>query len=112
MNDLNQTMYDLCSYHSGPVYVDSWITSKTDLTTENYGNAPQPFTNRLGIPAEEWNQTQDVYVLRSCVLTPFLAKHTTYDEYWGNFIKTMKKNMQAIVECEEAAGLDHAQRAA
>ncbi len=103
MNDLNQKIYDLCSYHAGPVYADSWITSKTDLTIDNYGNAPESFAAGLGIPRAEWEKVRDVYVMRSCVLTPFLAKHSTYEEYWGNFMKTMKKQIAKILEAEQWA---------
>lgn len=37
-----------------------------------------------------------VYVLMSCVLTPFLTDNTTYAEYWGNFMNTMR-NVLAFV---------------
>jgi len=100
MNEFNQKIYDLCSFHAGPVYADDWITSKTDLSIDNYGEAPKAFTAELGIPEREWDKIQDVYVLRSCVLTPFLVKHTTYEEYWHNFMKTMKKKITQVVELE------------
>ncbi len=112
MNDLNQQIYDLCSYHSGPVYADKWITSKTDLTIDNYGNAPEPFTTQLGIPRQQWEKVRDVYVMRSCVLTPFLAKHSTYEEYWGNFIKTMKNQIAKILESEHWDKTEKGRRAA
>jgi hypothetical protein len=31
MDKLNQKIYEQCSYNSGPVFNDDWITSKTDL---------------------------------------------------------------------------------
>ena len=37
MNALNQAVYEQCSYKSGPVYVNDFITSKTALTREEYG---------------------------------------------------------------------------
>jgi len=112
MNDLNQKIYDLCSYHAGPVYADNWITSKTDLTIDNYGNAPESFTTRLGIPRQEWDKVRNVYVMRSCVLTPFLAKHSTYEEYWGSFIKTMKNQIVKILESEQWAETERQRRIA
>ena len=90
MNDLNQRIYDLCSYRSGPVYADEFITSKTELTRDSYGEVPRGLAEKLGIPAEEWDSIHSVYVLRSCVLTPWLAANTTYEEYWAHFLKTMK----------------------
>lgn len=113
MNDLNEKIYKLCSYSGGPVYADNWITSKTDLTSGNYGNAPQSFTARLGIPEQEWERVRDVYVMRSCVLTPFLAKHSTYEEYWGNFKKTLKMQITKVIESKQLAErTDRQQRAA
>ena len=103
MNEFNQNIYDLCSFHAGPVYADSWITSKTDLSVDNYGDAPKAFTSGLDIPGAEWGKVQDVYVLRSCVLTPFLEKHTTYEAYWNNFMKTMKKKIEETLDTERLA---------
>jgi len=96
MDKLNQKIYEQCSYNSGPVFNDDWITSKTDLAYEDYGDAPKPFVARLGIPAEEWDAVRSVYVIRSCVLTPFLTNNTTYAEYWDNFMNTMR-NVLAFV---------------
>lgn len=96
MDELNQKIYEQCSYNSGPVFNDDWITSKTDLAYADYGDAPKPFVARLGIPAEEWDAVRSVYVIRSCVLTPFLTNNTTYAEYWGNFMNTMR-NVLAFV---------------
>ncbi|KYK34635.1 MAG: tyrosine decarboxylase [Theionarchaea archaeon DG-70-1] len=98
MNELNQTIYDHCSYKAGPVYADSFITSKTELSVDNYGNAPVTFITNLGIPPSEWDKIQSVYVLRSCVLTPYLTCHTTFEEYWDNFMNTMKKILKSIVD--------------
>ncbi|MBU0573026.1 MAG: tyrosine decarboxylase [Candidatus Margulisbacteria bacterium] len=98
MNDLNQKLYEQCSYSSGPVYKDDFITSKTSLDTDSYGNAPLKFVEKLGITKYEWEKTKSVYVLRSCVLTPFLDRHSTYDEYWANFMNTMKSKLDVIIK--------------
>ncbi|MBU7013091.1 MAG: tyrosine decarboxylase, partial [Theionarchaea archaeon] len=97
MNDLNETIYDHCSYKGGPVYSDSFITSKTVLSAENYGDAPRAFVVRLGIPVSEWDNVKSVYVLRSCVLTPYLTYKRTYEEYWKDFMDTMKEILKSIV---------------
>lgn len=96
MDKLNQKIYEQCSYNSGPVFNDDWITSKTDLAYADYGDAPKPFVARLGIPAEEWDAVRSVYVIRSCVLTPFLTNNTTYAEYWGNFMNTMRNVLEFV----------------
>ena len=100
MDELNQKIYEQCSYNSGPVFNDDWITSKTDLAYVDYGDAPKPFVARLGIPAEEWDAVRSVYVIRSCVLTPFLTNNTTYAEYWGNFMNTMRNVLAFVVNSE------------
>lgn len=98
MDEVNQKVYDGCSYKSGPVYSDSWITSKTNLSFDNYGDAPRAFVAKLGIPADEWDRVKNVYVLRSCVLTPYLTRGATYTGYWNNFMNTMQKTLGLAVK--------------
>ena len=98
MDELNQKIYEQCSYKSGPVYLGDFITSKTDLEFDNYGNAPKAFLAQLGIPATEWDKLGSVYVLRSCVLTPYLTSNVAYDEFWGIFSNTMRKILRLIVK--------------
>jgi tyrosine decarboxylase len=98
MDEVNQKVYDRCSYKSGPVYSDSWITSKTNLSSDDYGDAPRAFVAKLGIPADEWDRVKNVYVLRSCVLTPYLTRGATYTGYWNNFMNTMQKTLGLAVK--------------
>jgi tyrosine decarboxylase len=91
MNDLNQYLYERCSYKSGPLYTNDFITSKTSLTKEEYGDTPSSFVKRFGIDPAEWERYGSVTVLRSCVLTPYLVNNTTYETYWGTFLKAMEK---------------------
>ncbi len=100
MDRLNRRLYEKCSYQSGPVYADDWITSKTELSREAYGDAPKVFASRFGIPEGEWERVGRIYVLRSCVLTPFLAARMTYETYWENFMNTMRENIRFIVTSE------------
>jgi tyrosine decarboxylase len=96
MNTLNQKLYEQCSYKSGPVYYNDFIASKTDLTRHEYGDAPVSFISKFDIPGEEWDRVQNVYVLRSCVLTPYLISNTTFEAYWTHFMKTMWKNLHKV----------------
>lgn len=77
-------------------YAEDFITFKTELCFATYGHVPQAFVAKLGIPAAEWDKVRRVYVLRSCVLTPYLANATTYDEYWGNFLTAMRKILATV----------------
>ena len=90
MNRLNREIYDRCSYRTGPVYEKDFVTSKTTLSAETYGDAPSKFVSSLGVPADAWDDVGEVTVLRSCVLTPFLAHRTTYREYWEAFLDAMR----------------------
>jgi len=97
MNVLNQKIYEQCSYKSGPVYYNEFIVSKTDLSHPEYGDAPKTFVSKFDIPSSEWDRVQRVYVLRSCVLTPYLISNTTFDAYWSSFMDTMWKNLKTVV---------------
>lgn len=96
MNRLNQSIYEQCSYKSGPVYGSDFITSKTALTREEYGATPRLFVKKFGIKEGDWERLGSVYVLRSCILTPYFTNNTTYEEYWQNFIKAMERAISRI----------------
>ncbi len=98
MNELNQRIYEACSYKSGPIYANDFITSKTALSFDEYGDTPEELASRLGIPDEEWPAVRSVYVLRSCVVTPYLVSNTTYERYWQNFLKAMFKALKRLKE--------------
>ncbi len=91
MNELNLYIYEQCSYKSGPLYTNDFITSKTSLTREEYGDIPGRFIERFGMDLTEWNKYGSVTVLRSCVLTPYLMNHSTYETYWKTFLQAMEK---------------------
>ena len=98
MNELNRTIYEQSSYRSGPVYTKEFITSKTTLDAESYGDVPARFAATLGVPESEWADIQAVTVLRSCVLTPHLAYDSTYEEYWETFMETIQEKLAQIAE--------------
>ncbi|MBN1938657.1 MAG: tyrosine decarboxylase, partial [Candidatus Aminicenantes bacterium] len=98
MNRLNQAIYERCSYKSGPVYVNDFITSKTALTREEYGDTPRSFVAKFGLREGEWERLGSIYVLRSCIVTPFLTNTITFEEYWWNFWAAMARAVRAIHE--------------
>lgn len=97
MNSLNERIYESCSYKSGPVYTQDFIVSKTSLTREEYGDAPFVFAQRFGLAGQEWEKTGFIYVLRSCILNPYLVNNTTFEAYWDNFISAAKKAIEKTV---------------
>ena len=97
MNQLNEKIYELCSYKSGPVYLNDFITSKTDLSQDEYGNTPREFISKFNIPREEWDKVKSVYVLRSSIITPFLIETSSPDDPMDSFIQTMKEKLSKII---------------
>ena len=98
MNRLNERSYESCSYKSRPVYTNDFIVSKTSLTREEYGDAPRSYAEKFGISGEEWDKTGSIYVLRSCILTPFLVNNTTYEAYWNDFMSAVKTAIARAME--------------
>ncbi|MDD5169145.1 MAG: pyridoxal-dependent decarboxylase [Syntrophales bacterium] len=90
MNLLNKSIYEQFSYKSGPVYVSDFIVSKTALTREEYGETPRTYVEKFGIEASEWDSLGSVYVLRSCIMTPYFTSNTTSEEYWRKFMEAME----------------------
>ncbi|MBI3928677.1 MAG: tyrosine decarboxylase [Armatimonadetes bacterium] len=108
MEALNRAVYERCSYRSGPVYLEDFITSKTILDRSVYGDAPRAFVERLGIPAAEWDRAGRVFVMRSCVMTPFLASHQSFEACWFTFLETMKRHLAEIGMRARSGGLSGA----
>ncbi|MBN2355140.1 tyrosine decarboxylase [candidate division KSB1 bacterium] len=102
MNLLNQKIYEKCSYKSGPVYTNDFLTSKTALDSVDYGHVPGRFALAHGIPEQEWDRIRTVYILRMCIMTPFLTNHTPFDTFLGKFLQTMKEKISQIMNENEA----------
>ncbi len=99
LNRLTLGVYNRCSYVDGPVYYDSFLTSHTEFTVKDYGDAPIAFLERMGFSADDYRDNPDgVWVLRACILTPFLRHNTTYDKYYRRFIQTMKTILTEVDE--------------
>lgn len=96
MNDLNEKIYDATSYKGGPVYADNWITSHTELTIADYGDAPLAFVKEFGISEKEWRRIGKVYVLRSCIMHPWISKTSTYPATWTKYLGFMTRTLQRI----------------
>lgn len=98
MNTLNEAIYNESSYISGPVYRNDWITSKTALSDADYGAAPKAFVRRLGIPEKEWNRVQSVYVLRICVLNPYISHFAHISDAWEKYLDILKEKIEIAIE--------------
>ncbi len=90
-------IYNESSYVSGPVYKNDWITSKTALAREDYGDAPRNFVKRLGVPTAEWDRVGSVYVLRVCLLNPFISHNVHFDVLWDGLLAILKEKLAAAI---------------
>jgi len=97
MNALNSKLYAESSYVSGPVYKNDWVTSNTELSKEDYGDAPKEFAKRLGIPEKEWKRVGKVRVLRVCMLNPFISNFQHYDVLWKGFLEILRKKLEGAI---------------
>lgn len=81
VNDLNQKVYDLSSYLSGPEYNNIFITSHTTFSTDDYGESPVTFIKTLGFDETEWKRVKLVTLLRASILDPYLNSDELFTYY-------------------------------
>jgi len=102
MDDLNKKVKDAMSYKpdQGAIHKYDFILSSTDLKREEaggassvmgYGNTPADFISRLGIPPAEWETAGSVFVLRSCLMSPYLTPDYTEETYLQKLWETFEK---------------------
>jgi tyrosine decarboxylase len=97
-NTLNRYVYDQCSYRSGPVYLEDFILSKTILSKDTYGWAAVDVLSQLGISELEWTEIGEVFVLRSCMMTPYLTSNQTFDEYLEKFQLALRRHLKRYIQ--------------
>lgn len=97
-NEINKRVYELCSYASGRTYNEDFMTSSTSLTASEYGEIPKQYVLQRGFAASEWEKEQSVYILRSCVMTHFLANEDRFNEYFDNLLDVFARTLTTIVE--------------
>lgn len=91
MNRLNQQIYDHCSYVSGNLMEKDIVLSKTVFSPAEYGDVPLDFIRRCGMLDNEWRTTRSVLVLRTTMMSPFLADETVLSEYFDKLVGALKK---------------------
>ncbi len=97
MNELNFQIYDLSSYVAGPVYKNDFITSHTEFTYADYGDAPVGIADRLGIAKSEWDKVHSFRLMRACVLTPYFMIDKVVEHYWETYLDSMKRKLVEIL---------------
>ena len=97
-NKLNRFLYEQCSYRSGPVYLEDFILSKTIIKPNVYQAAIERFLAELDIPQSEVSRVGDIFILRSCLMTPYLTSNQTFDEYKTKFHAALSRHLARYVE--------------
>ncbi len=97
MNELNFQIYDLSSYVAGPVYKNDFITSHTEFTYADYGDAPVGIAERLGIAKSEWDKVHSFRLMRACVLTPYFMLDKVVAHYWETYLESMQQKIAEIL---------------
>jgi len=98
MNELNFQIYDLSSYVAGPVFKNDFITSHTEFTYADYGDAPVGIAKRLGIDKSEWDKVHSFRLMRACVLTPYFMIDKVVEHYWETYLDSMKEKIEKILK--------------
>ena len=97
-NTLNRFLYEQCSYRSGPVYLEDFILSKTILEPSIYGPATHQFLSQIPMSTEEFDQGTGVFVLRSCLMTPYLTSNQSFEEYKSKFWASLTHHLTRYTE--------------
>ena len=98
MNHLNRYLYNQCSYRSGPVYLEDFILSKTILSPDVYEEAIRVFLESIPIAAEELGKVGSVFILRSCLMTPYLTSNQSFAEYKQKFWAALRRHLTRYIE--------------
>lgn len=98
-NKLNRFLYDQCSYRSGPVYLEDYFLSKTVISPEVYGQASEKLLEALEIPLSELDRVGEIFVLRSCLMSPYLTSNQSFEEYREKFWQGLKTHL--VRYCEQ-----------
>ena len=97
-NKLNRFIYEQCSYRSGPVYLEDFILSKTVLSQDTYDQAVLEVLKTLAVPESEWREVGELFVLRSCMMTPYLTSNQTFSEYLDKFTEALRHHLKRYLQ--------------
>lgn len=73
-----------------PSLSGGFALTSTKLTRTTHGLAPVPFLRRLGVPAKAWRAGSELLVLRSVMMTPFVADPNVKAFYRSELIKAFE----------------------
>ncbi len=80
-----------------PVRTIDYVVTKTTLRPEEYGDAPLDLVMRLGYSVDEYRRAGGVAVIRCTVMDPFLVTRRGKTDYLGDFIETMRRELETSI---------------
>ena len=95
-NELNRSLKNKLSYQGQNIVTLDFIVSSTDLDYTNYGKAPAEFVQRL-TNNDHWNENSSVFVLRSCIWSPYYTPDFTQEDFINRFINTLQNNLNNLL---------------
>jgi glutamate/tyrosine decarboxylase-like PLP-dependent enzyme len=79
---------------NGKMMLDKkFIVSTTDFSYEEYKDSPFKLLKRIGFPREEWEKVQEVKIIRSVIMSPYLTPDYVDENYVERFIKYLKEEI-------------------
>lgn len=97
MNDLTQKVFDFTSPEKCKnIYFLDLITSHTIFNYDVYGNSPEEFIEKLGMPQTDWEKEHRLVVLRASCMSPYMNSVQRFNE-WAEKIKiAMEEKLNLI----------------
>lgn len=95
MNDLNQNIYDACSFVEGSTYTNDIVLSHSSFSNSDYGNAPLNVLKIAGITTDF--KDQELIILRSCILSPWLYDHAVAHSFLEKFDMAIESKLAKII---------------
>lgn len=97
MNELNKKVFNYSSYLNGNDFNNTFLTSHTAFSTDDYGDSPLPFVKSIGFTESEWQKVKTITLLRAAIMTPYMNNSELF-EYYSNAIKdAIHKRLEEVL---------------
>ena len=101
MNSFNETLFVMSAPFGQSILKSDFLTSNTDLTFSDYGDAPFGLAKDLGIDKKEMDKIHNIVVLRACLLTPYFVNPNVMKTYWKDFMTNMNSKIETLFKQQE-----------
>ncbi|NOX37420.1 MAG: tyrosine decarboxylase [Calditrichaeota bacterium] len=99
MNAFNQFIKDRFKFQVGrPIHSTDFILSSTELDPSIYRDAPRAFLQSLGVEFQEYQSGTEIFLLRSCILTPYLTMDYIEEDYLTRFVRQLEEVIKEYLD--------------